>query len=308
MSRLVHSENALSRAMEISKNQLFIFTEGGLDRPFCQRLVGNLFPNRAWQFRIIATKELPAATGGKPALIKHYKKLRRKGHLSYIAFEKPMASLFFADKDIDDITRQKLRSDHFLYTKTYDIEGYLFSSGDLTEAISAACQVTTQQANAWINNHREWLKSICINWADWITLCIISQTKKINIGCGYSRPSPINGNSLEATNPVALQEFIRHISLALSTTEAEAQTVFDKMKIRVVQTIESGDGLKLMKGKWIASILEKYLKNSFKVPDATLDAAGSRALTVLVSHVGKKTNCPACIEYATSVRNVCATL
>ena len=91
MTRLVHSSSGGLRAMQISTAQVFAFVEGGLDRPFVERLL-RLFARSDTKVRVVAIKETTSATGGKPALLEHFRRLRRKGHLLALAPAAPIAS------------------------------------------------------------------------------------------------------------------------------------------------------------------------------------------------------------------------
>lgn len=309
MTRLVHSHKGLIRATQISKSQLIIYTEGGLDRPFCEKLIKYAFPDTPWAFTVIAAKELSNETGGKPELIKLFKTLRAKKKLNFTFQEKKQVALFFADKDIDDILGKKFRSKNFIYTKTYDIEGQLLGSGDLVDAISSSCQVTTDQARSWIGAQKAWIDGICTKWSDWTALYIICQVHSINVGCGYSRPSTINGeNALQETDIEKLNEFLIKISEKMNLPLDEVNVIFNQYKKKIADTIKSGNGLRLFKGKWLAKILQDQVKKGVKVADASLDSTGSKALSVIVSHVGRGNACPSCNSYLPSIKNACAYL
>jgi hypothetical protein len=107
MTRLTHSSSGGLRAMQISTAQVFAFVEGGLDRPFAERLL-KYFAKTETRIRVAAIKETARATGGKPALLEHFRQLKRKGHLLATAWGKPFVSLFFLDKDADDLFKKQI--------------------------------------------------------------------------------------------------------------------------------------------------------------------------------------------------------
>ncbi len=289
----------------MSRVQFFLFVEGGLDRPFGNRLLTSLFLTRTWSHQVIGMKELPSQTGGKPALITLFKSLRRAGKLYQVAFGKPMVCAFLADKDIDDLTNIRVKSPNFLYTDTYDLEGHLFQCGNLVQAIADACLVTPVQASnllgsqqlGWINEHVQ-------NWKEWTALCIISHRSKVNVGSGYSRPSAVNTGHIGPTDAVALSALSDALKLKLGLTDAEFNKKFARAEALVQASVSAKVPLRFFKGKWLQLILEKYLQSRPRIPDANLIGAGERVVSALVAQAGNHGHCMCCQGFADGVRNL----
>ena len=189
MTRLTHSSGGFVRSLQLSSARVFAFVEGRLDRSFFDRVLSQVCNPTAIAYRVFAMKELPGGTGGKSALISTFRRFRQSGLLACTAFGKSMICIFFADKDSDDFTRKQLRSPHLLYSPTYDLEGHLFSCGDLTRALADACGITTDQARLLVPDASAWLHSAATHWKDWIALCLVSQARAVNCGCTYDRTS-----------------------------------------------------------------------------------------------------------------------
>jgi len=293
--------------MQISSAQIFAFVEGGLDRPFAERVL-NLFVASPTKIRVVAIKETPGGTGGKPALLDHFRRLRRKGHLLATAWGKPFVSLFFLDKDADDALGKLIRSPHVAYTTNYDLESSLVSCGNLTQAVSDACHVTTAQAEGLLGNATELLHELSRNWADWITLCLISQYKKQNFGCTFDRISAININPLAPPDANELSIWKGKIRTQLGMTDGEFNKLYARFRRLVDTAAAEGHPLKYFKGKWLKHVLQRRVESQPRIPDASIGGLADRILSVLVSHVANSPNCQCCQHYSVFVNNAISML
>lgn len=293
--------------MQISTAQVFAFVEGGLDRPFVERLL-SLFVAPPTKVRVVAIKETAKGTGGKPALIGHFRRLRRKGHLLANAWGKPFVSLFFLDKDADDALGKILRSPHVAYTPTYDLEGALFHRGNLLEAVSDACHVTRAQAECLLGDVNTLLLSLSRNWADWVTLCLMSQYKKKNFGCTFDRVSQINLDPAEPPDLTSLADWKTRAKENLCLSDVEFDRLYCRFKRLADSAISAGEPLKYFRGKWINYTLQKWIERQPRIPDSHTDGVSDRVLAVLVSHVANSPDCPCCRHYADFVQKAVALL
>jgi len=306
MNRLTHTDKGFFRSLQMSKIQFFVFVEGGLDRPFTERLINRVFPKKSWGHAIVSMKEFPSATGGKPALLKLFKILRKQKQLQSIAFGKKMSCLFFADKDIDDILKDRVRSPHFIYTRSYDLEGHLFTFGNLTEAISDACLITNQQASNFIGDPDAWIRHQVINWKEWIALCIISKIHNLSLGCGYTRPSDINPDYTSPTNHESLNDYSHRIQTTLGMSAENFSQLHSKFSTIVENSANLDNPLRYFKGKWLQLLLEKSLEQAARVPDSNINGAGERILSTLVAQVGTKNSCKCCNPFIKNIQNISA--
>ncbi len=297
MTRLVHSEAGLLRSLQISKNTFFAFVEGALDRPFFDRLLSRTFANHVISPCVIAAKELPGATGGKPALLGFFETMRRKGQLVCDVFGKRQVCVFLPDKDVDDLTRKQYRSEHVVYTSTYDIEGHLFNCGDLSRAIADACGTTVQQAKEMIGDQKVWIDRHVNNWKEWTVLCLISQVKKVNCGCTFDRASAINPDFLQPPDIAKLNQFKGLLQQKLLLDQDQFARLFTLYARTLNRTISVNTPLRYFKGKWLKIILEHHLRQGFLVADANLNGSGERVVSTLVAQVGVREDCDLCNYY-----------
>lgn len=304
MSRLVHSEAGLIRSLQISRNNFFAFVEGGLDRTFCDRMLEHFFSGSAVKHEVMAARELPGATGGKAPLLSFFDKMRRRGQLSGEAFGKKFVCLFFADKDIDDVRRRQLKSPHLIYTPTYDLEGHLFTCGDLARAVADACGLTVAQAKALIGDQTVWIGEQVENWRSWIVLCMISQVKAINCGCTYERPSSINPNLIDPADEEKLREFKDILRQKLQMSADDFNALYESYEIKVAASVAQRAPLKLFKGKWLKPVLEMHLKRRNVVADVNLGGAGERVAATLVAQVGSRGPCGCSSRFEAGVRRL----
>lgn len=301
MSRLAHSPSGSLRAMQISTAQVFAFVEGGLDRPFVERLL-TLFVPAPTRVRVVAIKETPGGTGGKPALVEHFRRLKRKGHLLASAWGKPFVSLFFLDKDADDALRTLIHSPHIAYTPTYDLEGSLFCCGDVLQAVSGACHLTRHQSETLLGDFHDVLETLSKNWADWITLCLISQYKKKNFGCTFDRVSALNSDPNSPPDPNAVAQWKTKAQNELGLSEKSFERLYSRFHGLVAASILAGQPLRYFKGKWLKHALQQRLESQPKIPDSNINGMADRALAVLVTHVAKDTECKCCVHYSDFVK------
>lgn len=301
MTRLTHTASGNIRAMQLSTANVFAFVEGGLDRPFVERLL-KLFAHDDIKVRVVAIKEILDGTGGKPALLKYFRYLKRSGNLLASFLGKPFVSIFFVDKDADDALRKIVHSPHVAYTATYDLEGALFASGDVNAALASACLVTRQQAEELIGDINHLMSDLSKNWSDWITLCLISQFKKKNLGCTFDRISAINSDPLKPPNQDLLEQWKTDARASLGVSQKAFDRLYFRFQSVVEVSIASGEPLKYFKGKWLKHALQKRLEAQPRIPDANMNAVVDRALSVLVSHAASHPNCRSSKHYEPIIR------
>lgn len=304
MSRLTHSSGGFVRSLQMSSIKVFAFVEGRLDRPFFDRLLARECSPRQVGHRVIAMKELPGGTGGKPALLATFKDFRKRGLLACTAFGKSMVCIFMADKDADDFTKRRLRSPHLLYSPTYDLEGHLFTCGDLARALSDACGITADQAKHLIPDPKNWLQNAAKYWKDWIALCLISQANCLNCGCTFDRTSQVNPNPFAPPNPSQVATFKTSISQKLGISQTSFEVHFQTAMNAIEKSINTDNPLKYFKGKWLSHLIQRYLESKPRIPDAQISSVGDRMGISLLSQVAMGSNCKFSIAYNAPLRSI----
>lgn len=308
MSRLTHSSSGFLRSLQVSSAQFFAFVEGGIDRPFFERIVMQICEPLNLRHQVIAVREVSGSAGGKTALLKLFSELRKKRLLTSAPFGKKMALTFFVDKDCDDFCRRKLRSPHLFYSDTYDIESHLFSCGNLQRALADACGLTLQQAQQTIPNQQAWLGAIASHWKAWIALCLITNSKHLNCGCTYDRVSQINPQPFAAPEQAALQAYKLQISQAAGLSHAALEKLFVSTCNRIEATLAAGQPMRYFKGKWLLHALQKYLETIPRTPDALINGAGEKVRTALLAQVATRQDCRCCAPYSVGIASIAAQL
>ncbi|NRR29857.1 DUF4435 domain-containing protein [Oxalobacteraceae bacterium] len=288
----------------MSKQDIFVFVEGGLDRSFYDRLLHNEISRKNISYEIRAAKELPGETGGKSTLLSFFQSLKNLGKLTDESLGKKFSCIFFLDKDIDDFSRKKIKSPHVIYTSTYDLEGHLISCGDLILAIADSCGITRIQATKLIGNQNDFLKNSILNWQDWVTLCMISQVESINIGCTYERGSAINEDGVSDVDHVKLNKFKISLALKLALSEDDFENLYLQYRNRLTREISKGNFLRFFKGKWFGFILQQHMNKHLKIPDANQNSIGDKVMVALLGQVASKSPCCCCEPFCQAIDKV----
>lgn len=291
MTRLTHSQGGFLRSMQMSSASVFAFVEGRLDRPFFDRIANNICSPSGVRHQIISTKELPGSTGGKATLLSTFKLFRKNGNLSFSAFGKKMVCLFIADKDADDFTGKLLRSPHLIYSPTYDLEGHLFSCGNISRALADSCGITVEQSRSLIPDPQSLIARAAIYWREWVALCLVSQANSINCGCTFDRISQVNPNPLGPTDLAKLNAFKSSLASALQFSQCDFDAIYDKALRKIDLSIAQGRPLKYFKGKWLSHIMQRHLEQLPRIPDATINSIGEKIGIALVGQVAEKPGC-----------------
>lgn len=308
MTRLAHSTGGFVRSLQMSSVRVFGFVEGRLDRPFFDRVLSQVCTPASIGHRVYAMKELPEATGGKAALISKFKQFRRDGLLACTAFGKTMVCIFFADKDADDFTRTRLRSPHLIYTPTYDLEGHLFTSGDLTRALADACGITNEQARRLVPQPMTWLRSAATNWKDWIALCLVSHATGVNCGCTFDRVSQVNPDALAAPDVSHIAAFKVRLANAIGIPLDQLEARFELASRTVAVSISNGQPLRYFKGKWLSHVMQRYLEGQARIPDAQISGVGDRMGVTLVAQTAQNASCNLSAAYRSGIQAVVSQL
>jgi hypothetical protein len=285
----------------MSSTSLFAFVEGRLDRPFFDRIFAEVGGSRGLKHQVIAMKELPGATGGKSVLLSTFQTFRRQGILKSVAFGKSMVCIFLADKDADDYSRRKLRSAHLIYSPSYDLEGHLFTCGNLQRALADSCGITLQQARNLIPSPEAWLANAAETWKDWISLCLISQHWKVNCGCTFERVSAINVDPLAPPDAAKLEAFKIALTAALKITRNRFEQIYSTAYKRVEGSLQAGKPMKYFKGKWLSFLMQKFLESKPRPADADFNGVGERLGVTLVAQVAVRAPCKCSDPYASEV-------
>ena len=259
MSRLRWSFSGYVRKMQISKTSLFTFVEGFKDRYFYSQIALSECQVRNVVYQVVTGEELPqSGGGGKQTLLSFFDSLEAKGLLFQRFRNSVTASIFFLDKDIDDIIGIKRDSDHIVYTEHYDIESYLFVYGEIGQAAASAAALDVGTVKIGLGDYIEWRDRAAARWKSWVKLCVFAAIHNVGAGRYYSRPtSQIN---LGIRGPVDQVQYDSHRSAIELSSGMEPELfhhAFEQVSNRVDHIYIEGKYDQVFKGKWYLEFLEE---------------------------------------------------
>jgi hypothetical protein len=262
MDRLRHSFQGYRRKMQMSSYQIFVFVEGKINDPYfygeiCRTVVGQ--SNRI-RYTIRQATDIPGGTGGKPALIAFFLYLKQNSALLDNFKGKKTGSLFFLDKEVDDLLRKQRRSEHIVYTQYYDVENHIFVEGDLAKAAAAAASMDYQQIIAGLGDEKKWRYQVAEKWKEWVKLCLFARKKDIGCECTYSNPSKVNNPLYEWLDSTAYAQYLKVLENRSGLSSVQFKNAFKRVSKPVDDFYLVGEHDRIFKGKWYAGFLEAQIK------------------------------------------------
>jgi hypothetical protein len=277
VSRLRHSASGFLRLIQISGANVAVITEGRIDRLFFGSLSKEALRTRHHiSLTIRSVRELPDMdiAGGKNAVRSYFEFLRRRASLTTRLGGKTSLIVFCLDKDLDDLTRRRIRSPHVIYTELFDVESYLFKFGDLCTASSVATSIDLGTIERAIAPASEWLTRVTESWRDWVAICVFEITGSHVATGNYGRcPSPVHDSSGSVV-PEKLARCLTNLQTRTGLPAVEFQQQWGKNCRRVARYYRRGLADKIFKGKWYSWLLLRDLKRLFA--DRDVDWSGLR--------------------------------
>jgi len=260
-ARLVHSPKGFLRYMQMSCKTLFAFVEGiECDCFIYGQVCALVCGKRKMDYGLCRANEIPPYAGGKNALLGYHDFLRKRKALKSILSGKETVAVFFLDKDIDDILRQKRRSQHIIYTRYYDVQNDIFLNGDLTRGCASAASLDPAVLDPLLSNSRLWCSEAAERWREWVVLCLVTACKHINHQCNFRVRSQIQCPISGKTDSTKTAQMTAHMA-AKSGMSAEAFKVYHAaVRRRVKDFYSKGEQDRVFKGKWYAAMLDEDIK------------------------------------------------
>jgi hypothetical protein len=251
--------------MQISRVPVFVFIEGYKDRYVYEQIVEPECQPFGVSFRLVAAEEIGINGGGKQALLKFFDYLADRSSLICNFKGKNTVSLFFLDKDVDDILGTMRGSEHIVYTETYEIENYFFIHGALSEVAAASASLEVQSIRAALGDYEEWRRLAAKKWKNWVKLCLFTKTCDIESMSNYGLSrSPIN---VGVCGPVELTKYKCHLSdlqHKSNLASDEFQRSFGRLCRKVNRMYSLGEHDRIFKGKWYTCFLVEDIKRVAK--------------------------------------------
>jgi hypothetical protein len=244
----------------MSRDQIFIFVEGrDLDpdiyskicAPICEAAGKNYEIIIADRFSNLTPGSTPVGGGGKKILTLFFEHLRDNHCLVDQSGPNAKLSMFYLDKDVDDVLNSIYISDHIVYTQYYCIENHLFCEGNLVDSIATAGSIDVNRVRSRIPDPKAWRQQASVLWRDWIALCLAARKLKLTHPVSYSINHPITNSLADSlTNRsqlfTCISQMHQQSGLAIDTFNRRitwAYLVTDRMFHRANHDL-------LFKGKW----------------------------------------------------------
>lgn len=261
MTRLTYSFWAYRRRMQISRVPLFVFVEGYKDRYVYDQIAQCECQRSEVSFKVVTAEEIGIGGGGKQVLLNFFDYLAAESSLICNFKGKTTISVFFLDKDVDDILNIRRSSEHIVYTETYEIENYFFIRGALSEVAAASASLEVQSIRAALGDYEAWRRLAATKWKKWVRLCLFSKTSGIESMSNYRlSSSPINAG---VCGPVKLTEYDRHfldLQHKSRLPPDEFKRSFTRLCRKVDRIYSAGQHDLIFKGRWYGCFLVEDIK------------------------------------------------
>ncbi|WP_143673754.1 hypothetical protein [Streptomyces sp. or20] len=246
----------------MADSQFFIFVEGRHGDEYvhsnnCDFALSGM----PVQYEVIRAENIYGDGSGKTRLLTHYEMLESSGQLISRLKGEVAVSVFFMDKDLDDLKGRQIDSEHVIYTTLYDVENHIFQEGDLRRAVAAACNFSPQRVRRELPDGNLWQARIAGYWKEWVRLCFAANMLRLHGESNYGRPSPLNPDPCgpPAVEKVATFERRSHAMARKSNPNGCADWNEARRQVDILYEIGRQD--EVFKGKWYADILAQWLIN-----------------------------------------------
>lgn len=261
MTRLTRDFPSYHRSMQISANSVFVFVEGKKVDPFFYGAISHsVCKDKRIPYVLCKASELSGSGGGKQVLLSYFQYLRRKSFLKDDFKGKKMTTIFYLDKDVDDILRTLRHSPHLVYTAYYDVCNHLFIEGNLSKALAVAASLDPGIVKSRITSNPALRLQLAQRWKDWVKLCLFTTKKKINCQANYGLTSRVNNSPGGLFNQTAYNQLINEMKFKLGLTDQQFSRAFNRVSRFVDQIYANGLQDRVFKGKWYGYLCVEYVR------------------------------------------------
>ena len=272
-NRVRHSQSGFIRRMQMSQDRLWIMVEGLFDRAFYGRICEANKSTQQCSYKICLPRELPDFTGdGKKPLLSMYKYLSMHKLLTSKFRGEKTSVLFLLDKDVDDLTRRRIRSKYVIYTEYYSADNYVFRFGDLCAALSSWSLLDIRSIKRQIGEDAiRWTENAATNWRRWVEHCILVAFLGIKgVPTFRTAGSLIHDGPYGNIKTAELSCLANLVMQKSGLTREQFEATQEKIAAFVENVYRKGAHDKIFNGKWYRKFLAK---------DAQLAAGGRQCCT-----------------------------
>ncbi len=262
-SRLVHSNGGLLRASQMQASECTIYVEGtDADLFYYSSVLRKTTAALGFSAEFRKSSEIGGPGEGKPRCLEYFQYLSANNQLISVLANKWTASLFFLDKDIDDIENLLINSPHICYTTHCCVENHIVRESNVPGAVAAAVSVTIEKVEASVGSVPDWLATCCAAWRDWISICILSKTLGVPIR-NYSRKSQVQSESDDPESPTdssKRSQYLADIERHAALSRAEWERKQTEVHALIGTLSRQGKWDSVFKGKWYGPFLGQLAK------------------------------------------------
>jgi len=249
--RLKHTPEGYLRAMQMTTVQLIAFVEG---EDYDEYFYSKICQTTDVKYQVRRAREIPLnSAGGKRSLILWFKYLEEHLALFINSSEQKQVSVFFLDKDVDDILGKMIESQHIVYTEYYCIENYIFVEGDLNKV--AAIIASRDPQKPIIGDCAKWRQEVAKQWKTWVKLCLFSRMNG-KCECNYGSLPEKNKPLYEMLKDDIYSQYKEIVKVSSKLTENKFNKSFSDICKKVDELYAIGKHDSVFKGKWYAGFFE----------------------------------------------------
>jgi len=175
--------------------------------------------------------------------------LKKKRRLFYSSPAGNKVTLFFLDKDVDDLRRTLRRCQHAIYTDYYSVENYMFRHGDVRNALRIGGCLSSA-ATETFKTSTQWTKAAAESWAEWIAFCLMTiKCKRLGLP-NYSSKSLIHNQPYSSLDSNKKQTLIQSVANRTGKSVPDIEAMYEKELRRVKSALASDTFDSIFNGKW----------------------------------------------------------
>jgi|GEM_PF-2542514 len=255
IQELQFSQPGLRRALQMTSATVTLFVEGFLDRPFISQIFEACGICDSKNVMVRLAKEVnPDRGSGKTSLLAQHEYLTGTNSLVIDRGTDKHISIFFLDKDIDDVSQTLVECPHVIYTEHYGLENYLYLHGNLVQALCCGAALDTNSVK--LADNKTWTETAIQSWKDWVALCLLMRKAAPGMGPNYSiSESPIHNGPYGTVNSTTETTFISRLAGKAGCSNDTILTEYENWKQVVSVAIQEGRGNHFFNGKWYGAFL-----------------------------------------------------
>lgn len=163
----------------MGKKRIWVVVEGrAYDTRFYDRVLRKSPNTLKAGFEIRLAEQIAhngSTAGGKSHCLRLHDYYRRDHKLRQQTASGDRLIVFMLDKDRDDFTGRKKRSDHVIYTHHADVEAEIYAHGRLRKSLADCLSLSKPESSSLAKEIGDPLETLAGHWAEWVSLgCIAS--------------------------------------------------------------------------------------------------------------------------------------